>query len=80
MRFEGYEGLRVFHVLIIIMVLRVIMVMRVYERFEDKYLTSSCILLLISRFKWLTDFKYDIYIPTIMLLSVAGCVTSSTST
>ena len=40
MRFEGYEDLRMFHVLIIIMVLRV---MRVYEGFEGKYLTSSCI-------------------------------------
>ena len=37
---EGYEGLRVIHDLIIIVVLRV---MRVYEGFEDKYLTSSCI-------------------------------------
>ena len=38
MRFEGYEGLMVFRVLIIIMVLRV-------EGFEGKYsyLTSSCI-------------------------------------
>ena len=37
MRFKGYEGLRVFHFLIIILVLKV------YEGFEGKYLTSSCI-------------------------------------
>ena len=42
-RFEVYEGLRVFHVLIIIMALRVMRVMRVYEGFEGKYLTSSFI-------------------------------------
>ena len=41
MRFEGYEGLRVFHVLIIIMILRVMIVIRVHEGFEYKYLTSS---------------------------------------
>ena len=41
--FEGYEGLRVFHVLKIIILLRVIRVMRVHEDVEGKYLTSSCI-------------------------------------
>ena len=36
--------------------------MWVYDGFEGKYLTYSCIYFLISHFIWLTDFKYDIYI------------------